>query len=724
MQQDQSFNKQKSRHEGNRNGFSFQFAVQANRHRTSKGSILMESTNINGGMDVPSIPAELQALDQWVLLKRTIRDGLAKTVPLSVYDKAASSTDPTTWTSFDNVLSTYDPPQHSGIGFVLTSSDDFCCINLVGCRDPETGVVADWAIKEVDRFASYTEVSPSETGLKIWIKSDTQLSKGRKKELRVPEIVAKTPAIEVYTQGHYFAMTGQIYGQRSHIESRESELQAFLKDHWRSAPEVDAPEHDWRSTDAVAVMERARKYVSRIPGAVPGRSKHALTFYVACCLVKGFSLSEDQAFELLSEWNAVCAPPMTEPELRFKIEVAAKAHGGSGYLRNAKPELWDTIEVPEHKPAKESEQVVVRSFAGIDASELALYATLEPDWLVQDIFTIDEPVLVGARSKGCKTLQLTDLAVALASGKPWMGVFYVPKRRKVLFITGEANYRRIAKHIEKACRVRGIKFADLKEFLRVEAVEFPCLPSDKDQATIRADVQQHGFEVVIVDPLYRGMATLDSARLNQMGSAIKAFQAACAPACMILSHHVVKSAAREYGEPPALEDMTGAGIAESCGQWWLVGRNEKYQWDWKHDLSVQFGGREGQGGGRRILFDEQAWKFQVEPLSEFIEEKNSEEQQKRDDARCEALERKRVSARALILKAVRNVKTPQSKTAIEGAAGAVQTAFRYVFGEMVREQTLVQRSYRDSQNRLQATGYLLAEYAAEYDKSQMLVDAG
>lgn len=358
------------------------------------------------------------------------------------------------------------------------------------------------------------------------------------------------------------------------------------------------------------------------------------------------------------------------------------------------------------------------TFAGICASELSTYATQEADWLVQDVFTIDEPLLVGARSKGCKTLQLTDLAVAVASGTKWMNVFKVPKRRKVLLITGEANYRRIAKHIEKACKVRGIKFSDLKGFLRIEAIEFPCLPSLEDQAAIRADVKEHGFEVVIVDPLYRGLTGVDSARLSEMGSAIKAFQAACAPACMILSHHVVKSAAREYGEPPTLEDMTGAGIAESCGQWWLVGRNEKYQWDWKHDLCIQFGGREGQGGGRRILFNEHDWLFQVDAWHEYTEQSQSEKQQRQDDVRRDAQERKRASARALILKAVRNVKSPQSKNQIENNAGAVQADFRIVFAEMLREQTLVQRPYRDTLNRLQPAGYLLNEYVSEYDQRE------
>lgn len=367
--------------------------------------------------------------------------------------------------------------------------------------------------------------------------------------------------------------------------------------------------------------------------------------------------------------------------------------------------------------ASQDPGVVLRSFAGIDASELSTYAAQEPDWLVQDVFTIDEPLLVGARSKGCKTLQLTDLAVAVASGTLWANTFEVPKRRKVLFISGETNRRRIAKDIEKACRSRGLSFIDISGFLRIEAVDFPCLPRLADQEGIRADIDKHEIELVIVDPLYRGLSGIDSTRLSEMGDAIKSFQAACQPACMALSHHVIKSAAREYGTPPQLEDMTGAGIAESCGQWWLVGRNEKYQWDWKHDLCVQFGGREGQGGGRRVLFNENDWTFQVDGWHEFTSEADQERQRQRDEAKRDAEEVKANQTRVKILKACRNIKTPRARTRMRDDAGVSGTSFGAVFAELVREQTIVMRPYRDGANRIQSEGYILAEYAAEYDKT-------
>lgn len=85
---------------------------------------------------------------------------------------------------------------------------------------------------------------------------------------------------------------------------------------------------------------------------------------------------------------------------------------------------------------------------------------------------------------------------------------------------------------------------------------------------IKADIEQHKIEVVIIDPLYRGLSGLDTNKLVEMGGAIVEFAKVCQPASLILSHHTTKAAAREGGAP-TLESLSGAGLAESCGKWCL-----------------------------------------------------------------------------------------------------------------------------------------------------------
>ncbi|HSP96544.1 MAG TPA: hypothetical protein VL049_04785, partial [Candidatus Dormibacteraeota bacterium] len=58
-----------------------------------------------------------------------------------------------------------------GVGFVFHAMlNPFAGIDLDGARDPATGVLAPWAQSIVAACDSYTEVSPSGTGVKIIVR--------------------------------------------------------------------------------------------------------------------------------------------------------------------------------------------------------------------------------------------------------------------------------------------------------------------------------------------------------------------------------------------------------------------------------------------------------------------------------------------------------------------------------------------------------------------------
>lgn len=73
------------------------------------------------------------------------------------------------------------------------------------------------------------------------------------------------------------------------------------------------------------VSRRASQYLARIPGAVSGQGGHDQTLVTAIHMVRGFGLSEDEAFALLwNEYNPRCEPPWSEKELWHKIRDAAE----------------------------------------------------------------------------------------------------------------------------------------------------------------------------------------------------------------------------------------------------------------------------------------------------------------------------------------------------------------------------------------------------------------
>ena len=82
-----------------------------------------------------------------------------------------------------------------------------------------------------------------------------------------------------------------------------------------------------------ALQERIRSYLDATPGAVQGEAGDAHTFRVACKLVRGYNLSDDEALDHLSTWNAKCSPPWSLAELREKITGARSyGTGAFGYL--------------------------------------------------------------------------------------------------------------------------------------------------------------------------------------------------------------------------------------------------------------------------------------------------------------------------------------------------------------------------------------------------------
>lgn len=106
----------------------------------------------------------------------------------------ASSTDPTTWSSY--AKANRSPVGH-GLGFVL-NGDGIICIDLDHCV--VDGKLDADAAAFVKRFPkTYVEISPSGTGLHIW--GFGTVIKGRK-------FMHGDLSVEIYGTGRYLTFTG------------------------------------------------------------------------------------------------------------------------------------------------------------------------------------------------------------------------------------------------------------------------------------------------------------------------------------------------------------------------------------------------------------------------------------------------------------------------------------------------------------------------------------
>lgn len=167
-----------------------------------------------------NLPAPITSTRRAVLWNPEQREGKTTKVPYQARAprECASVTDPTTWASFPEAYRAYRLHQGYGIGIVLDGSDRLIGVDLDHCRQPGTGVIEPWAQAIVDCLSSYTESSPSGTGLRIFLHGDPlPPTTGRKKG-----------RIEVYDRGRYLTLTGHwIEGTPRTIEERAPELAAW-----------------------------------------------------------------------------------------------------------------------------------------------------------------------------------------------------------------------------------------------------------------------------------------------------------------------------------------------------------------------------------------------------------------------------------------------------------------------------------------------------------------
>lgn len=295
-----------------------------------------------------NIPDELKQRKSWVLWKYLIRNGNKTKVLFQTNGQTASSTDPSTWDTLDAVRERMQMGAWEGVGYVFSPDDPYTGIDLDGCRNPETGKTEDWAREIVLQLASYAELSPSMSGIKIWVRAEWPQGAGHNAKLpEMAKVSDKTPGIEVYSWGRFFTVTGcRVTGPREITENQVA-VTAIRERFFKPATPAYAPS-DFKSE--VSVIDRARKYIAKIERAVSGQNGSAPTFKAACTLVKGFGLTEEDALSLMREWNTThCDPPWSERELMHKVTSAGQQPGECGYLRNVAPDNYRHVPTPEYQ---------------------------------------------------------------------------------------------------------------------------------------------------------------------------------------------------------------------------------------------------------------------------------------------------------------------------------------------------------------------------------------
>lgn len=201
-----------------------------------------------------NIPVELRSLTQWVTWRIEITEtGRPTKVP---YDprsfQLASSTDATTWVSYEAAFAAYMAGGWDGIGFVLSENDPYTFIDL---DDPyatnpdgtpkhkEPAKIAAMQQEVYARFrGTYAEFSPSGKGLHIICVGS--VPSGRRRH-----------AVEMYSSARFMTMTGNVY-ENGPLLDRQASIQ-WLYDEMGGAPVIQqfTGEYTDSETDEVVIAK-------------------------------------------------------------------------------------------------------------------------------------------------------------------------------------------------------------------------------------------------------------------------------------------------------------------------------------------------------------------------------------------------------------------------------------------------------------------------------------
>ena len=147
-----------------------------------------------------NVPDEMLTRKQWTLWK--VGDG--RKIPLSINGNYASCTDPATWSDFETASKVF--LRHSGIcrGFNVAVGSGLAGLDLDEVVAPD-GTISETMRLFIDHLGSYTELSPSGTGLHCYFLYEQ------------PHENRKAGSIELYFDKHFLSVTGNVYQERDRL---------------------------------------------------------------------------------------------------------------------------------------------------------------------------------------------------------------------------------------------------------------------------------------------------------------------------------------------------------------------------------------------------------------------------------------------------------------------------------------------------------------------------
>jgi hypothetical protein len=196
----------------------------------------------------PPLARHIKDVSNWVVwrwIRKKAKDGELKwTKPpfiATAPDRNAKNNDPSTWRSHDQACTAWENNEADGIGFCLLGTK-ISAFDIDKCRNPETMEIAPYAMKLVERANSYTEITPSGTGLRIiGTGSDRYLHR------KINKVHNTNISVEVYRNcERYITISNLPLGQPKELANIDRLLDEVVEE---LAPTPPPPQGDDQKTE-------------------------------------------------------------------------------------------------------------------------------------------------------------------------------------------------------------------------------------------------------------------------------------------------------------------------------------------------------------------------------------------------------------------------------------------------------------------------------------------
>lgn len=435
----------------------------------------------------------MRDLRQWLCWRSEERDGKSTKIPYSPRTgQRASSTSPETWTSYEEAVKAAKEHGYGGIGFVFTPDDDLCGVDLDNCLDPETGEIEDWAQEIIEELDSYTETSPSGTGVHILVRGELPAGRNRKGRF------------ETYDRGRYFTVTGKhLAGTPKSIEHRQEELQSVVRrvfgsvaaesanGHTKPVAASETVDNGLSDTEVVEKAHAARngeKFRRLWAGDTNNYGSHSEADLALCGMLAYWTGGDPARIDALFRQSGLYRKKWDRDDYRNRTITEALSGKTEFYKAPLTVKLADGTErkIEELQPEE-----IGRLLSAVEPEEVSW---LWPSWLA-----LGKLALVDGDPGLGKSAMTLDLAARVSSGKSFPDGAECESAGVVLLSAEDGLADTIRPRLDAAG-------ADTSKILALATVpdedghdRFLSIP--EDLPIIEKGIRRVGARLVVVDPL-------------------------------------------------------------------------------------------------------------------------------------------------------------------------------------------------------------------------------